>query len=141
MNTLQLANTVNLCKSVVGLNSFDHIKRQRQLSTPTVLLALSLLTADEMEQHGVFVNYETAHTQEGRTDLKTVYIGIYGLGVIAVYYAASGEWHECQSYGDFGKNYASGGTWTVIKKHLAGAKYAPAVVTNIIKQLINQLDK
>lgn len=141
MNTLRLANTVDLCKSTIGLNGFDYIKRQRQLSTPTALLALSLLSADEMEQHGVFVNYETAHTQEGRTDLKTVYIGIYGLGIIAVYYAASGEWHECQSYGDFGKNYASGGTWTVVKKHLASAKYAPAVVTNIIKHLIHQLDK
>jgi len=141
MNTLQLANAANLCKSVIGLNGFDHIKRQRQLSTPTALLALSLLMADEIEQQGVFVHYETAHTQEGRTDLKTVYIGVYGLGVIAVYYAGSGEWHECQSYGDFGKNYASGGTWSVVKKHLSGAKYAPTVVTNIIKQLIYQLDK
>ena len=141
MNTLQLANAVDLCKSVVGLNAFDHIKRQRQLSTPTALIALALLGADETEQQGVFVHYETAHTQEGKTDLKTVYIGIYGLGIIAVYYAASGEWHECQSYGDFGKNYASGGTWSVVKKHLASAKYAPAVVTNIIKQLINQLEK
>lgn len=141
MNTLQLANTFDLCKSVVGLNAFDHIKRQRQLSTPTALLALSLLSADETEAQGVFVHYETAHTQEGKTDLKTVYIGVYGLGVIAVYYATTGEWNECQSYGDFGKNYASGGTWSVTKKHLASAKYAPAVVTNIIKQLINQLDK
>ena len=104
------------------------IKAQRKkLNTPAILTALALSDADELEGKGVYVNYE--FTQNNK--LVTVYIGLYGIGIIACYYADNDEWHECQSYGNYGKNFASGGNWSVTNK----STNPPEGIKNLMKTL------
>ena len=100
------------------------------INTPAILTALALSDADELEGKflgTVYVTYE--FTQNNK--LVTVYIGLYGIGIIACYYAASDEWHECQSHGNYGKNLASGGNWSVTNK----STNPPECIKNLIKTL------
>ena len=89
-----------------------------------LITALALSDVDELEGKGVYVNYE--FTQNNM--LVTVYIGLYGIGIIACYYATSDEWHSCQSHGNYGKNCASGGNWSVTNK----STNPPECIKNLI---------
>lgn len=45
--------------------------------------------------------------------------------------ADNDEWHECQSHGNYGKNFASGGNWSVTNK----STNPPEGIKNLIKTL------
>ena len=107
------------------------IKNQKHIMTQGAITALMLCEPERLEAKGVYANYEFGVCEEA-TPLIAVYIGLYGAGIVAAYYAKNDEWHECQSHGNCGKNYASGGTWTTTAKH-KGAKYVPQIVKLIIK--------
>ena len=128
MTTPNLDAVINTIKNVFPNGEhLGKIKAQRKLNTTAVLTALALSDADELEGKGVYVSYE--FTQNNM--LVTVYIGLYGIGIIACYYAANDEWHECQSHGNYGKNCASGGNWSVTNK----STNPPECVKNLIKTL------
>ena len=103
------------------------IQNQKNITTQGTLVALMLCGHEHLESKGVYANYEFGVCGE----VITVYIGLYAVGIVGSYYAKNDEWHSCQSHGNFGKNYASGGTWTTTAKH----KHVPQIVELIIKGL------
>ena len=128
MTNPNLAEVINTLKTVFpGGEHLGKIKAQRKLNTTAVLAALALSDADELEGKGVYINYE--FTQNNK--LVTVYIGLYAIGIIACYYTASDDWHSCQSHGNYGKNFASGGNWSVTNK----STNPPECIKNLIKAL------
>ena len=110
---------------------FQQIKKQRHIGPQAAITAFMLLGAERLEAKGVYANFEFEVGND--ESLVAVYVGLYGAGIVAAYYVYSDEWHECQSHGNFGKNYASGGTWTTTTKHKARAKYTPQIIEQIIK--------
>ena len=127
MTIPNLDEVINTIKNVFPAGEhLGKIKAQRKLNTTAVLTALALSDADELEGKGVYVNYEFA-----QNNMLVVYIGLYGIGIIACYYAANDEWHSCQSHGNYGKNLASGGNWSVTNK----STNPPECIKNLIKTL------
>ena len=128
MTNLNVRSITDTVKAVFPDGEYLHkIKSTNKITTSAVIIALALSDADALESKGVYVNYEL--TNKG--DLVALYIGLYGIGVVACYYTAGHVWHECQSHGNYGKNFASGGTWSTIKK---GAN-VPQCVQNLIKAI------
>lgn len=99
----------------------QRISQQKHIDTIACLTALTCTDPNIFERQGIYVNYETVCNDPELTnrngDLVAVYIGLYGVGIVAQYIASEDVWHECQSHGNFGNNFASGGTWTVTQKH------------------------
>ena len=131
---MKLSETIKTINAVMPANvALERIKSQQKIDTPAVITALALSNPDELEGKGIYVNYEftTCSPTGVNGELTTLYIGLYGVGVIAVYYTHSGEWNSYQSYGNYGRNFASGGNWSVISK----SKTPPTEVINLIKNL------
>ena len=47
--------------------------------------------------------------------ITRIYIGKKGTGIVASYDVFNQQWYQCTSHGNYGKNYACGGTWSAKK--------------------------
>lgn len=83
----------------------------------------------EGEAHGIYTAWEwrndpTAEICAGQ--LCRLYIGTIDDGPLAMYDADSQQWYKLASKGNYGKNYACGGTWASTK-----AVQIPEIVTKL----------
>ena len=101
--------------------------------------ALAAIVASRETDSVLQVNIEHNSNTD---DVVAIFVGLPILGIVAQFNAfadGGAEWYECASRGNFGKNPASGGNWSVIKHN--GKKALddlPAIVWQAIKQQANQ---
>lgn len=119
-----LNNTIKILGEEGTIRHVAAMRRIPSVSAITALLVAMRLEASPLA--GVDIAIETA---EAGSRLIYIYVGLAGVGIVAQYNAASGQWFECRSHGNFGGNTAYGGTWSAGK----GSAVVPDVVLRIIK--------
>lgn len=92
----------------------------------------------EGKKQGIYVNFSrtcdpVAAERDGH--FNHIYIGTEKDGPLAHYAAASNQWYECTSHGNFGKNYACGGNWSSKK-----VDQAPEIF-NQLEKIMDQATK
>ena len=124
---MELEPLYNTIKILGEPGTLRHVAAMRRI--PSISAITALLAAMELKPSplaGVDIAIET---DEAGSRLIYIYIGLAGVGIVAQYNAASGQWFECRSNGNFGDNIAYGGTWAAGK----GRAAVPDVVLRIVK--------
>ena len=135
---------LNRLKAIAELTPKHHVGKtyrilasKQRYKVDTIVLLL-LTHKDELAALGVEYAIETVSNASDSSivdDIKYIYVGTTGLGIIAqctIAIDTSVKWYECYSHGNYGKNIACGGNWSA-KEEPKNA--LPEMLSNILNAI------